>query len=256
MSAEAFFEPLGDGRYRATERTSGPWDPRHQHAGPPSALLTGLLERTAAREDMVLARVTVEILGAIPITEVEVSTSVERPGRSVELLAGELRADGRAVLRARAWRVLASPVGTPADEPIALPDAAEPPPPELGETFGYAHAVEWRWVHGGWIERGPAAVWTRLRTPVIAGEEPTPRQRVMAVADSGNGASNVLDWARYLFINTELTVHFLREPVGEWVLLDARTEIAAGGAGLATSELSDRSGPVARGAQALLVTPR
>ena len=91
----AFFVPLGDGRYRATERTSGPWDPRHQHAGPPSALLTGALERTAPREDMVLARVTVEILGAVPIAEVEVETSVERPGRSVELLAGELRADGR-----------------------------------------------------------------------------------------------------------------------------------------------------------------
>ena len=117
-------------------------------------------------------------------------------------------------------------------------------------------AVEWRWVRGGWTDRGPATVWTRTRIAVVAGEEPTPRQRVMVVADSGNGASNVLDWARYLFINTELTVHFLREPVGEWVLLDARTELAEGGAGLATSVLSDRSGPVARGAQALLVARR
>ena len=65
----------------------------------------------------------------------------------------------------------------------------------LGETFGYAHAVEWRWAHGGWEDRGPAAVWTRMRIPIVEGEEPTPRQRVMAVADSGNGASNVLDWA-------------------------------------------------------------
>jgi hypothetical protein len=254
--SEAFFEPLGDGRYRATERTSGPWDPRHQHAGPPSALLTGLLERTSPREDMVLARVTVEILGAVPITEVEVSTSVERPGRSVELLAGELRAGDRTVLRARAWRVLGSPVGTEPDPPVALPEAADPPPPELGETFGYAHAVEWRWASGGWTDQGPATVWTRMRVPVVAGETPTPRQRVMVVADSGNGASNVLDWGRFMFINTELTVHFLREPAGEWVLLDARTQIAQGGAGLATSVLSDRSGPVARGAQALLVVPR
>jgi hypothetical protein len=92
--------------------------------------------------------------------------------------------------------------------------------------------------------------------PVVAGSEPSPRQRVMVVADSGKGASNVLDWGRFMFINTELTVHFLREPVGQWVLLDARTEIADGGAGLATSVLSDRSGPVARGAQALLVAPR
>ena len=252
----SFFVALGDGRYRTTERTSGPWDPRHQHAGPPAALLTGLLERTAPRDDMVLARVTVEILGAVPITDVEVSTSVERPGRSVELLAGELRADGRAVLRARAWRVLGAPVGTPGPEPVALPETGDPPPPQLGEAFGYANAVEWRWVRGGWTEQGPAAVWTRVLIPIVEGEEPTPRQRVMAVADSGNGASNVLDWSRYLFINTELTVHFLREPVGEWVLLDARTQLAEGGAGLATSVLSDRSGPVARGAQALLVAPR
>jgi hypothetical protein len=256
VSSEAFFEPLGGGRYRATERTSGPWDPRHQHAGPPSALLTGLLERTAPREDMVLARVTVEILGAVPIAEVSVSTAVERPGRSVELLSGEVSADGRVVLRARAWRVLGSPVGTEDEAPVARPEAADPPPPELGESFGYANAVEWRWASGGWTRRGPATVWTRMRVPVVAGEEPSPRQRVMVVADSGNGASNVLDWARFMFINTELTVHFLREPVGEWVLLDARTQIAEGGAGLATSVLSDATGPVARGAQALLVAPR
>ena len=95
-----------------------------------------------------------------------------------------------------------------------------------------------------------------MRIPVVEGEEPSPRQRVMVVADSGNGASNVLDWSKYLFINTELTVHFVREPVGEWVCLDAETQIAEGGAGLASSVLSDRTGPVARGAQALLVAPR
>jgi len=76
------------------------------------------------------------------------------------------------------------------------------------------------------------------------------------VADSGNGVSNVLEWDRYLFVNTDLTVHFVREPVGEWVLLDAQTQLAEGGAGLASSVLSDRTGPVARGAQALFVAPR
>jgi hypothetical protein len=95
-----------------------------------------------------------------------------------------------------------------------------------------------------------------MRIPVVEGEAPTPRQRVVVVADSGNGASNVLDWARYLFINTELTVHFIREPVGEWVLLDASTQIGDGGAGVAGSVLSDPDGPVARGAQALLIAPR
>ena len=57
-----------------------------------------------------------------------------------------------------------------------------------------------------------------------------------------------------MFINPELTVHFAREPAGEWVCLDAETQIAQ--SGLATSVLSDRTGPVARGAQALLIAPR
>ena len=121
---------------------------------------------------------------------------------------------------------------------------------------GYLKAVEWRPVSGGFLEPGPASAWTRIRVPIVEGEEPTGLQRVLAVADSGNGISGTLDMRRWWFINPELTVHFLREPAGEWVCLEARTQIAAGGSGVATSVLSDRSGPVARGAQALFVAPR
>ena len=206
---------------------------------------------------MAIARVTIEILGPIPIAELEIETRVERPGRSVELLAGELFAAGKPVLRARAWRVLRSPVGTDSGPvPPPLPSDGDPPPGALGDRAGYAHAVEWRWASGGWESRGPAAVWTRLRIPVVRGEEPTGIQRVLAVADSGNGVSSVLPWGDYFFINTELTVHFLRPPEGEWVCLQARTDIAAGGAGMASSVLSDSTGTVARGAQALLIAPR
>jgi acyl-CoA thioesterase len=49
-------------------------------------------------------------------------------------------------------------------------------------------------------------------------------------------------------------VHFRRELRGEWICLDAETASAEGGAGLATSTLSDDDdGVVARGAQSLLV---
>jgi Thioesterase-like superfamily len=249
----SFYVPLGDGRFRATEHTSGPWDPQHQHAGPPAALLGGELERCDARPGAVLARVTLEILGPIPIAEVEAEVGVERPGRSVELLAGELRAGGRAVVRARAWRVReADAPPTDGAAPPELPEVETPRPP--GFAFGYGDAIEWRWARGGWLAPGPADVWTRLRLPVVAGREPTPLQRVLSVADSGNGVSAVLDWERHMFINPELTVHLLRPPVGEWVCLQARTEI--GTVGLAHSVLSDRDGPVARAAQALLVAHR
>jgi hypothetical protein len=244
----SFFVALGNGRYAATEHTAGPWDPRHQHAGPPSALLAGALD---SREDMVLARITLEILGPLPIAEVEVVTAVERPGRSVELLSGELRVDGKPFVKARAWRTLPSPVRV---APEYVPPPLPGPQVDDFGTFGYARAIEFRYATGGWRELGPAQVWTRLKIPVVEGEAPTPLQRVMVVADSGNGVSAALDWSTHLFINTELSVHLLRPPEGEWVCLDARTEVEA--AGLATSTISDPSGPVARGAQSLFVAPR
>jgi hypothetical protein len=90
----------------------------------------------------------------------------------------------------------------------------------------------------------------------VADEAPTGLQRVLAVADSGNGISAVMPWDEWLFINPELTVHLRREARGEWVCLDAATAVTPGGTGLARSTLSDAEGVVGHGAQSLLVTPR
>jgi hypothetical protein len=254
---DGFYEPLGDGRFRSSPHTRGPWDPAFQHAGPPSALLGRALERCAPRDDLVLARLTFEILRPVPVADVQLSARVVRPGRSVELLEGVLAAGGEEVMTVRAWRVKATtaPDAGADAPPPPRPAEATPPPPGLDE-FGYGRAVELRFAAGGWGHYAPATVWTRLRVPLVAGEEPSGVQRVLAVADSGNGVSAVLSWDEWLFINPELTVHFRRPPRGEWICLDAETSIAHGGAGLARSVLSDDDGPVAQGAQALLVGPR
>lgn len=81
-----FFQPLADDRVRATSATAGPWSAQSQHGGPPAALLGRTLERVAPRDDMVIARVTCELLGAVPVGELSVRSRVVRPGRSVELL--------------------------------------------------------------------------------------------------------------------------------------------------------------------------
>ena len=103
-TGEAFYEPLGDGRFDSTRHTAGPWDPESQHAGPPAALLGRALELTDPREGTLLARVTYEILGPVPVAELEVESRVLRPGRTVELLEAELRAGGRTAMTARGWR--------------------------------------------------------------------------------------------------------------------------------------------------------
>ena len=238
---DCFFVPLGDDRWRATAHTSGPWDDAFQHGGPPSALLGRAIELTDPRDQMLVGRVTVEILGPIPVGELTLRSRVVRPGRSVELVEAALAANGRDVATARAWRVLRT-------EASAVPPrhAAAPPLPDSGPSLdrgawrgGYLEAVEWRFVKGWFGQPGPATAWTRLRHPLVPEETPSPLQRVLAVADSGNGISSELDITRWHFINPELTVHVHREAVGEWVCLDAVTTMSPGGAGLASSVLSD-----------------
>jgi len=254
---DAFFLPLGDDRWLATEHTTGPWDARFQHGGPPSALLGRAVERCSPRDDVVVARTTVEILGAVPVAELELRSRVLRPGRSVELVEAVLAAGGRDVARAAAWRVLRTtervgPYVTPAPP---LPAHSSPVAAE-GWVDGYLSAVEWRFAAGGFAAPGPATAWSRLRHPLVPDEENSPLTRVLAVADSGNGLSSELDLSRWHFINPELSVHLHREPAGEWVCVDATTTVSPGGAGLATTVLSDLQGPVGVGAQSLLVAPR
>ena len=76
---------------------------------------------------------------------------------------------------------------------------------------------------GAFLELGPAVVWMRMRHPLVEGEEPTPLQRVLVAADSGNGVSAALDYRRYLFINTDLTVHLHRR-AGDRVGLPRRRD--------------------------------
>jgi hypothetical protein len=254
----AFFTDLGDGCFRASEHTTGPWDPRFQHAGPPSALLGRAIEQVDPRDDVMIARVTVEILGSIPVGDLHLAARMERPGRSVELAVASLSADGREVARASAWRVRRTAgASVPTRLPAApgLPGASTVREPE-GWVEGYVQAMEWRWAAGFFAEPGPATVWGRMRYPLLEGEDPTPLQRVLVIADSGNGVSSELDPRQWWFINPELSVHLHREPVGEWVCLDAQTHVSDGGVGLATSVLSDQHGPIGVGAQSLLVARR
>jgi hypothetical protein len=116
--------------------------------------------------------------------------------------------------------------------------------------------MEWRALRGSFEEPGAATIWARQQVDLVAGEAPSPLQRLLTVADSGNGVSNRLDPREWWFINTELTVHLHREPDGEWIGLDAATVIGPNGIGTALSTLHDVHGPVGGGSQALLVRPR
>lgn len=261
MSTDSLYVQDGD-LLVPTEHTRGPWDPRAQHGGGPSALLARCVEQVEAPLPMDTARITVELVRPVPVAEpVRVATRVVRPGRKVQLVEAVMQQrDGTELCRALALRIRHDEI----EPPVAGLEHFEPPlPPESGiaqQGIGGDRAfavtgVEMRFVRGMFMQPGPATVWIRLRMPVLPGEEPSGMQRACAAADFGNGVSAVHEWGRTLFINPDLTVYLSRRPVGEWICLEAVTHPGPHGRALAESRLFDSAGVVGRSLQSLLVEP-
>jgi hypothetical protein len=265
---DSFYEPV-DGLYVATELTRGPWDPDAQHAGPPAALIGREVERLsegrlggAEGPPAQVGRITFELMRSVPIAPLRVEASVVRPGRRVEMFEATLADEaGEPLMRAHGWRLRTGEVEFEPPETRVAPL----PPPVAGEPgrffhtgyeVGYHSAMEYRFVAGAFMEVGPASVWMRMGVPLVPGEEPSPLQRVLVAADSGNGVSAALDWKGFLFINVDLTVHLHRMPAGEWVCLDAETFPEQTGVGMSDTRLLDERGPIGRAAQTLLVARR
>lgn len=250
--------PSADGRegFESRSSTASPWGPDSQHGGPPAGLLVRSIEGLS---DAMIGRFTMELLGPVPVGDLAVSASILRPGRTVQLAAAEMYdvARGRPVATARAWLFPASEAG-PDQEPSAPthgPEDGTPRERPAGWGGGYVDAVDWRWITGDLADPGPGVVW--MRPPdLVEGERVSPVQRLVTCADSASGVSAVFDPREWGFLNTELTVHVLRPPEGEWVCLDAETTLSTGATGMAVSEVHDRRGLVARSTQALLVQPR
>jgi hypothetical protein len=244
--------------YVPTELTRGPWDPNAQHGGAPGALIAGALEQIG--DGRPFARIGVHLLKPVPLTPLELTTTVERDGKRVRRLRAELTADGEAVCFGYALQIQGSDEAMP-DIPLAAriddPPRAGEPPPRLGPERMFAgDAIQVCFVRGQLTEPGPATAWFRLRVPVVDGERVSQLQRTMAAADFPNGISSAVPWTDYLFINPEVTVYLLREAEGEWIGVDAVTSIDPNGIGLADATLHDERGPFGRALQSLYVSKR
>jgi Thioesterase-like superfamily len=228
------------------------------HGGAPSALMGGVMEALPAETPMSVVRTTVEIFRPVPLRPLTVSARIERNGRRVQLLSATLMDGDTEVCRASAWRMRVTDLdlgpSAPGAPPFAGPAASTEHVPDSDEPAFHRTGVQMRYAVGSFVETGAAIAWLRLRMPVIAGETPTPLQRALAAADFGNGVSAALPWDEFVFINTDLTVFLAHTPQGEWIGLDASTDInPQGGRGVAYSRLFDEQGSVGHALQSLFI---
>lgn len=249
----------------ARPHTASAWGPRMMHGGVAAALQVRALERLGESDGRRIARLTTELLGVVPVGPVRVRAEVLRPGRRVELVSAELEAqkpDGGWLLAARttAWRLATSSttdVARTAEPARALPDEeayrlSEHPRSYAWWTGGFSDSLLWR-IAADQQAGSTTLAWTRMDVPLVEGEEATPLQRLVAIADSANGVGARLDPTRFSFINTEVTVHLHDAPRGEWFGIEAESTIGADGIGMSAGVLHTPTGPVGRVTQALLV---
>jgi hypothetical protein len=254
--SEALFTPNRRG-YVPSEHARGPWDRAAMHGGPPAALMAGVMEALPTEAPMAIVRTTVEIFRPVPLRPVEVAARIEREGRRVQMLSATLTDGNTELCRATAWRMRVADLDVgdaPLPEvPFAGPAGSVAHTPESDDPAFHRTGVEMRYAQGSFAELGPAIVWMRLTGPVVAGQTTTPLQRALAAADFGNGVSAAVPWGEFLFINTDLTVYLHRQPEGEWICLDASTDVDRHGVGVAHSRLYDERGPIGRSLQGLFI---
>jgi hypothetical protein len=208
------------------------------------------------------ARLTLDLMGAVPMAPLNVSTRVLREGKRLQVVEAEVGAVGTdtVAVRARIVRIRTEETGISTETlPPPGPGPQDSAPlswDRINEVNFATSAMELRFAEGAFEETGPARCWFRCAIPVVDDETPSPLQRVMAASDFGNGISRVLDFETHLFINPDLTVYLSREPRGEWVQLASVSAIEPDGIGLATSTLCDEDGPIGVAAQSLFVSAR
>ncbi len=236
-----------------TELVRGPWDHGLLHGGAVCGALGWASERAVAATDpdreLVLCRLTTEILRPVPVAPLRYRASVDRCGRRSRVVSAELWLDDRCVARSSSQWARAR-----ADrERDATCDPAVPLRPTVvtdpgAGDIGYPRpgfncdVFELRCLIGSTEEPGPGVVWARMKTALMAGEPVGPVQLVATVSDLGNAVGWQHSPAGEPMVNPDVTLQLLRYPRGEWVCLDAHCRTTASGIGMMETTLWDGDG--------------
>lgn len=253
-----YYQATGENTYRSTVHAQGAWNPHEQHMAPATGILVHAMENFQPREEMRMARISLDIHGIIHAGEFEIQTRVIRPGRTIELIEGEMISRGRTCIVARGWRLKtldSTVVAANEDDPVIHPE-------ELGAfdgmtpwPGGYIEGLEFRAANGH--RPGKGVVWMRNAFEMVEGLRSSDFVRLMGMVDTANGvAPRVAPGpGSWMFPNVDLQIHMYREPAGQWLGIEAQQTYGVDGIGLTSAVLHDGKGPFGRSEQILTVRP-
>ncbi|MGJ9407344.1 thioesterase family protein [Nesterenkonia aurantiaca] len=254
-----YFQRVSDTKFRATDHASGAWNEAEQHVAPALGLMAHVLERDRDRrrdDDLRIAGLHYDILGPVPVGEVEVVSRVLRPGRTIELVEVELSYGSRAVVLLRGWLLAQFDTGQ-----LQGTELSEIPSPEDLEPWdvsgvwpgGLIRSIEGR---RRVLAEGRSQAWIRTPHALVADESVSDVARFIGLFDVANGIAVRADPREAFFPNVELSTQLFRSPEGEWVGYDTTVSFGPDGRGVTHSIVHDRNGPVGLVTQGLTVRPQ
>lgn len=245
--------------YRPSINTQGAWNEHEQHMAPATGVICKELEHFQPREDLQIARISLDILGMIHLEEFSITTRLIRPGRTIELLESVFQAKGRTCIIARTWRIQT----TDTSSVEGIEDAAIPTYTALPQWDGMKNM--WG---GGYIASitpqlkigdrrpGKGIAWLTNELEMVEGESTSAFVKLMGMVDTMNGlAVRQEEKFQYMFPNVDLQIHLYRIPSGRWLGFDIKQQYGSDGIGLTSAVLHDEKGAFGHAEQILTVRP-
>ncbi|WP_296405124.1 thioesterase family protein [Psychrobacter sp.] len=258
-------EKLPDGSviayYKATKHAQGAWNENEQHMAPATGILTREIVNFHPHDRLRLARVSLDILGLIPLDDFTITTRYIRPGKTIELIEAVLNSGGRDSIIARAWRLCTGDTSSIAGLEDQVIDSHPDQLPSWEEMKGWP---------GGFIESidlaatpnrrpGKGLVWVTTDFEMVEGESTDDIVRILGLVDTANGVvprkGPNLSKMNWMFPNTDLQIHMYRLPQGKWLGIEAVQQYGEDGIGLTSAILHDLQGPFGRSEQILTIRP-
>lgn len=247
--ADAFF--VKDGAlFVPTGLGASPWQPQAHGGVSLGGLVAHVLEQVPCPSPMQVVRITLDILGAIPLEPLATTIRIVREGRRVQLVEIDFTVAGKVWLRASALRMRMQE--TPAHG-VPMP---HPYPDATSRVEGHTDWLEIVPVIGGFMQTGPGAVWLRFPVQVVDGSELSPLETALMASDLGSGVSTMFAFADWTYANLDITMYLSRLPQSEWLMVDATSDAAGNGIVIANSRLGDQHGMFGSAHQSIFLAPR
>ncbi|MEI8002628.1 MAG: acyl-CoA thioesterase domain-containing protein [Actinomycetes bacterium] len=273
--ASSYYLVDGD-RVVPTVLTESSWDRSTQQGPPVCGLLGWATTGIPTLTPMQAVRLTIDLWRPVPRRALRVERSVRREGKRMQVVDVGLFDGEVEVTHATALRVRVVEPGWPEVEvDPARPPVAVPPVPDavvagtvvghpMGDPTlgpdeapaGFLRSMDGVRVGGATGDGDPVVLWARMSQPLVAGE-PTPPVALAAwAADFASGLASTLDAREWTYLNPDVNLHLLREPVGEWIAVSGLTWAGVNGIGHGRATLHDRTSLVGTATAGQLVDRR